>query len=57
MTLLYVSYVRMHLMTGKGQVAQKEHIGAKNELKAPITRKCVSKVVFLVCAALVPMRL
>ncbi len=30
-------YVRMYSMIGKGQIAQKDHIGAKIDLRAKLT--------------------
>ncbi len=41
-----ISYVCMHLMIGKGQIAQKDHIGAKIDLRAKFVGKYNCLVVF-----------
>ncbi len=47
----------MYLMIGKGQIAQKDNIGAKRESRTKNTGKCMSRGVYWMHAAMVPMQL
>ncbi len=49
------SYVCMYLMIGKGQIAQKDHIGAKIDLRAKFMGKYNCLDVFWKLGDLVPM--
>ncbi len=51
------TYVCMYLMIGKGQVAQKDHIGAKIDLRAKFMGKYNCLVVFWKLGDPVPMLL